>query len=430
MKKNLLFMLGLAMCGLCACSGESGMDIVTGAASNATRSGEGDAPAVVTDSVVYSDGSAAWVYATLTSNGSSAIKNRGVVFSYDVNDPKLGVDGCRSRRTSVDTLNTFSVNMIALSIGKTYYVRAYAINSSDTAYGNVLSFTTKEKEYTYPTIKTLPVRNVVKYAAIAYGQLLTKGDATIKSYGLCLSTSPCPTVKDNYIACPNMASDTGFEGQFGAFFDNLTPNTLYHIRACIVANDSTIYGQDRIFRTANGGFVTWEWVNWINGDEKLGEGTLYPVINANIITAISYYNNYTTLTHHERLNYSPNYGTTADSNINGWVRLCSQYSARTVEHEFAHTMGVGTASNWAGMFNGSSIWTGQVAQQTLRAIYKDQTLNVKRSGIHFWPCGLNYDSEVTSGETNNLGVTFKGATVLKANAMIVNGMRIDGMTSY
>lgn len=422
MKKNYYIFI-IALLVFAACSGsENEMYDMFGA----SRAGEDDAPVVTTDSIVYESGSKATAYATLVSEGTSKVINRGLVYSYVVEEPTLGADDCRTRRTSVDSTGLFEVNMVALSIGKTYYVRAYAINATDTAYANTIILNTVETQYIYPTVETLPVLNRVKVAAIAYGQLVSAGTTTITEQGVCISKLPNPTTKDTHLTSPNRASGAGYDGQFGVFFDNLESGAMYHVRAYVIANDSVVYGKDRIFKTSKGGNMTYGWSNYSEAQEK----GLYNTITANVQTACDYFNNYSNLSKYEYINYSSSYGTTADSNIEGWVRFCSQYSARTAQHEFAHTVGVGTASNWASKFDSSGSYDGEVTQQTLRAIYRDQTLWVKRSGIHFWPCGLNYDSEVTSGETNNLGVTIKGATVLKANAMVVNAMRIDGLTSY
>ena len=51
--------------------------------------------------------------------------------------------------------------------------------------------------------------------------------------------------------------------------------------------------------------------------------------------------------------------------------------------------------------------------------------------MHFWPGGINQQEEVTNGTGNNKGTyTLKGALMLKANALIINAMREDGLNAY
>ena len=61
---------------------------------------------------------------------------------------------------------------------------------------------------------------------------------------------------------------------------------------------------------------------------------------------------------------------------------------------------------------------------------KDQQQVLKGDGTHFWNGGINQREEVTNGTTNSHGVVIKNERMLKTNALIVNGMRIDGLTSY
>ena len=50
--------------------------------------------------------------------------------------------------TSAGTTGTFSVNLTSLTVGTTYYVRAYAINAAGTVYGPEITFTTTQNSTT------------------------------------------------------------------------------------------------------------------------------------------------------------------------------------------------------------------------------------------------------------------------------------------
>jgi len=124
---------------------------------------------------------------------------------------------------------------------------------------------------------------------------------------------------------------------------------------------------------------------------------------------------------------------TADCSYGGWIRFGpnSRYQwVGTAQHETAHGLGVGTAGNWRTLidYNGERKWTKPVATRTLRAVMNDQTLRISADGAHFWPGGINQREEVTNGTANSYGVYVKNERMLRCNAMILNGMQIDGLS--
>jgi uncharacterized protein (TIGR02145 family) len=82
---------------------------------------------------------------TITYQGASAITARGVCWSTSVN-PTLA----NSFTTNGTGTGTFISNLIGLTAGETYYVRAYATNGSGTSYGNQVSFVTPSLAAQYP----------------------------------------------------------------------------------------------------------------------------------------------------------------------------------------------------------------------------------------------------------------------------------------
>jgi uncharacterized protein (TIGR02145 family) len=73
----------------------------------------------------------------ISDNGGTPITQRGVVWGNDPNPTT-------ANNTSIDGSGTgnFTSNLSGLTANSTYYLRAYAINSAGTAYGNEVSFTT------------------------------------------------------------------------------------------------------------------------------------------------------------------------------------------------------------------------------------------------------------------------------------------------
>ena len=73
----------------------------------------------------------------ITNQGSSAVTARGVCWSTSQN-PTIA----NSKTTNGSGTGSFSSNLTGLTTNTTYYVRAYATNTTGTAYGNQQSFTT------------------------------------------------------------------------------------------------------------------------------------------------------------------------------------------------------------------------------------------------------------------------------------------------
>jgi len=73
----------------------------------------------------------------ITNDGGAAITERGICYSNSQNPTTANF-----KIIETGTTGSFSSNISGLTTGATYYVRAYAINSVGTAYGNEINFTT------------------------------------------------------------------------------------------------------------------------------------------------------------------------------------------------------------------------------------------------------------------------------------------------
>jgi hypothetical protein len=100
------------------------------------------APELATAEVSDITVSSAVAGGTVTDAGTPAYTERGVCFGATanptVNDTKVTDDGTGT--------GSFQVNLTDLTDGTLYYVRAYAINSNGTVYGNEVSFTTLSED--------------------------------------------------------------------------------------------------------------------------------------------------------------------------------------------------------------------------------------------------------------------------------------------
>jgi stress-induced morphogen len=126
----------------------------------------------------------------------------------------------------------------------------------------------------------------------------------------------------------------------------------------------------------------------------------YKTITCAMDMAVAYYNCYANITGSIRVSYDTGVAT-ADGNINGSIRFGAgrQYmTCATSMHEIAHTQGIGTASQWAAHVSGG-LFVGTNAAAQLQAINatlaKPLYTELHADGMHFWPYGLNYDTEAT-----------------------------------
>jgi len=123
------------------------------------------------------------------------------------------------------------------------------------------------------------------------------------------------------------------------------------------------------------------------------EADAYARITVAMDLAIANYNCYANLTKATTVTYNPSVET-ADGNVNGSIRFgpsASYMTLPTSMHEIAHTLGVGS-SQFAAMCSNSN-FTGTNANNQLREITGIAADQVHGDGTHFWPYGLNYDSE-------------------------------------
>ncbi|RZM12283.1 MAG: hypothetical protein EOO88_45825, partial [Pedobacter sp.] len=81
------------------------------------------------------------VNAEITTQGCSAITERGIVIGVSP-DPEMGGSGVTTIADAGTTVGTFTTPVSGLVASTVYYVRAYAINNGGTAYSASTSFTT------------------------------------------------------------------------------------------------------------------------------------------------------------------------------------------------------------------------------------------------------------------------------------------------
>lgn len=123
----------------------------------------------------------------------------------------------------------------------------------------------------------------------------------------------------------------------------------------------------------------------------------YKRISAAMDSAVYMYNKYTHMSKHIEVYYNTGVQT-ADASYNGTMRFGAgraYMNVRTAMHEMGHTMGMGTTSEYRDMLK-DGVFQGETAQAKLKELTGDPTAVLKGDSQHFWPYGLNYDSELHS----------------------------------
>jgi len=171
------------------------------------------------------------------SDGGADVTERGVCYSTNPN-PTLA----NPHTSDGSGTGTFISNLSGLTPGTLYYVRAYAINSIGTSYGNEILFTTLTTAI-LPTVTTNTVTDITQTSATSGGNVTSDGGSPATARGVCWSTSSNPTTTDNH------TTDGSGTGTFISYLTGLTPNTLYYVRAYGTNNVGTGYGNEVAFTT-------------------------------------------------------------------------------------------------------------------------------------------------------------------------------------
>ena len=176
----------------------------------------------------------------ITDNGES-LSARGICYSANSNPTISDL----KKPDSQATLGTFTCTLTSLSPSTTYFAKAYATNAYGTAYGSVITFTTQAA--TIPIIaSTTAATSITQISANSGGNITNNGASNVTSRGVCFSkTNTIPTITDT-----KTNDGTGI-GQYSSSLTNLTPNTLYYIRAYATNGVGTAYGDVKSFTTTS-----------------------------------------------------------------------------------------------------------------------------------------------------------------------------------
>jgi len=195
-------------------------------------------PSLTTNIATNITSNSATLGGNITSDGNATVTERGVCYSISPNPTTANTKLVIGSGTG-----SFTQSASGLTSNTTYYVRAYAINSQGTAYGNEVNFKTNI-ELSLATLTTSAPTNITTTGATLGGNITSDGNATVTERGVCYSTSPNPTTANTKLV---IGSGTG---SFSQAITGLTANTTYYVRAFAVNSQGTAYGNQQTFTTS------------------------------------------------------------------------------------------------------------------------------------------------------------------------------------
>lgn len=134
-------------------------------------------------------------------------------------------------------IGTFSKSISDLASSTSYRVRAYAINE-----GGGIGYGTSVTVNTYapilPTVTTQSCSLITATSSICHGTITDIGSKIVTTRGICYSITSSPTISDDKV----QENGTFEIGAFSKSISNLSPGTVYYVRAFATNAIGTSYG--------------------------------------------------------------------------------------------------------------------------------------------------------------------------------------------
>jgi uncharacterized protein (TIGR02145 family) len=172
--------------------------------------------------------------------GANEVAQYGHCWSSETVTPVVDDNSDKTSLGSKSSTGTFESQLVSLSLNTTYYVRAYATNTTGTSYGNMVSF---ETSALLPEVTTGSISEITFSSAVGGGEVTSDGGAAVTERGVCWGTSENPTVSDSH------TTDGSGTGSFTSNITGLLPLTTYYVRAYAINNTGVSYGDNVSFAT-------------------------------------------------------------------------------------------------------------------------------------------------------------------------------------
>ncbi len=195
-------------------------------------------PVVVTNPVTGITSSAFTLNGNVISQGGAPVTVSGFVAS-----SAPGGESLTGMHTVTGSgLGSYSQTITNSSGNTTFYLKAYATNSYGTTFGNEMSFTTLPP--VLATVTTNSVTGITSTSANSGGNITDNGGGSITDHGVCWSTTP-----GGESVSGAHASSGGGNGTFFDSFSGLSSGTTYYLKAYVISNVGTSYGNEVSFTT-------------------------------------------------------------------------------------------------------------------------------------------------------------------------------------
>ena len=179
----------------------------------------------------------------VTSDGGATVTAKGICYGTKQNPTTTD-----SKTSNGSGTGSFSSSITGLNPGSTYYARAYATNSVETAYSSQATFTTVALS---PILTTTDLSVITTTTASSGGNITNDGGSAVTERGVCWSTTQNPTTANS-----KTIDGTG-AGIFTSSLTGLLPGTTYYVKAYATNSIGTTYGnQVTLTTTAVAPFLT------------------------------------------------------------------------------------------------------------------------------------------------------------------------------
>lgn len=193
-------------------------------------------PRVSTDVVSGISQTSAVGGGTISEDGRSAIRRRGICWNKSANPTIMN-----SHAEAGGGTGHFALMLESLQSGQTYHVRAYAENGVGLVYGQEVTFTTLSA---VPVVSTATVSDITQHSVTCGGTVSSDNGNAVTARGVCYSAiSVEPTINDS-----RTIDGTG-TGSFVSQITNLQSGTKYYIRAYASNSEGTGYGEIKVITT-------------------------------------------------------------------------------------------------------------------------------------------------------------------------------------
>lgn len=177
---------------------------------------------------------------SISDTGGNEITERGVCYATTANPTLSG-----SHQAASATSNRYTVRINGLTPLTQYHARAYvSTKAGETYYGNDVTFSTTH-EIVLGKVAATTVSGIATHAATFRSSITSDGDGTVSDCGFVFAKTGGATIdKGTRISCGAKQS-----GNFTTTVENLSDNTTYYVRAYIINQAGTAYGEETNFAT-------------------------------------------------------------------------------------------------------------------------------------------------------------------------------------